>query len=88
MGKITRYIEEPIKIRVVDSLRPTTKAPSEAMLNKPKPSKKVLAKRKEKKKEEQAKKKKKYAIAIRKILVNVVLLLALLYQQLAIKASH
>ena len=58
-GKITRYIEEPIKVRVIDSLRPTTKAPSEAMLNKPKPSKKVLAKRKEKQKEEHAKKKEK-----------------------------
>ncbi len=59
LGKITRYIEDPIKVRVIDALRPTTKAPSEAMLNKPKPSKKVLAKRKEKKKEEQVKKKEK-----------------------------
>ncbi|MEQ5112874.1 ATP-dependent RNA helicase SrmB [Providencia vermicola] len=59
LGKITRYIEDPIKVRVIDALRPTTKAPSEAMLNKPKPSKKVLAKRKEKKKEEQTKKKEK-----------------------------
>ncbi|MDD9338571.1 ATP-dependent RNA helicase SrmB [Providencia heimbachae] len=58
-GKITRYIEDPIKVRVIDSLRPSTKAPSDAMLNKPKPSKKVLAKRKEKQKEEQTKKKEK-----------------------------
>ncbi len=58
-GKISRYIDESIKVRVIDSLRPTTKAPSDAMLNKPKPSKKVLEKRKEKKKEEQAKKKEK-----------------------------
>lgn len=65
-GKVIRYIEDPIKIRVVDSLRPTTKAPSEAMLNKPKPSKKVLAKRKEKKKEEQTKKKDKVRLRDKK----------------------
>ena len=58
-GKISRYIDESIKVRVIDSLRPSTKAPSDAMLNKPKPSKKVLEKRKEKKKEELAKKKEK-----------------------------
>ncbi|EPQ7201484.1 MULTISPECIES: ATP-dependent RNA helicase SrmB [Providencia] len=57
-GKVSRYIEDPIKMRVIDSLRPSTKAPSESMMNKPKPSKKVLAKRKEKKKKEEESKKK------------------------------
>ncbi|KLN95821.1 ATP-dependent RNA helicase SrmB [Moellerella wisconsensis] len=56
-GKVTRYIEEQIKVRVVDELRPSTKAPSDKMLNNPKPSKKVLEKRKEKKKQEESKKK-------------------------------
>ncbi|EDU60093.1 ATP-dependent RNA helicase SrmB [Providencia stuartii] len=57
-GKVSRYIEDSIKMRVIDSLRPSTKAPSESMMNKPKPSKKVLAKRKEKKKKEEESKKK------------------------------
>ncbi|MBD2800821.1 ATP-dependent RNA helicase SrmB [Xenorhabdus sp. M] len=48
LGKISRYLNEPLKIRVVDELRPQTKAPSEKKSYKP--SKKVLAKRKEKKK--------------------------------------
>lgn len=65
-GKVTRYIEDSIKMRVVDSLRPTTKAPSEAMMSKPKPSKKVLAKRKEKKKEEETKKKAKVRLRDKK----------------------
>ncbi|MBZ4270689.1 ATP-dependent RNA helicase, partial [Mycobacterium tuberculosis] len=29
LGKIGRYIEEPLKARVIDELRPTTRAPSE-----------------------------------------------------------
>ena len=49
LQKIGRYVEEPLKIRVIDELRPTTRAPSEKMTGKP--SKKVLAKRAEKKKE-------------------------------------
>lgn len=48
--KVGRYIEEPVKARVIDELRPTTRPPSEKMTGKP--SKKVLAKRAEKKKEE------------------------------------
>ena len=47
--KIGRYIEEPLKSRVIDELRPTSRAPSEKMTGKP--SKKALAKREEKKKE-------------------------------------
>ncbi|AIR59144.1 ATP-dependent RNA helicase SrmB [Cedecea neteri] len=49
LGKITRYMKEPLKSRVIDELRPTTRAPSEKLTGKP--SKKVLAKREEKKKE-------------------------------------
>ena len=48
--KVGRYIEEPLKARVIDELRPTTRPPSEKMTGKP--SKKVLAKREEKKKEQ------------------------------------
>ncbi|CDG20635.1 ATP-dependent RNA helicase srmB [Xenorhabdus poinarii G6] len=55
LGKISRYLNEPLKVRVVDELRPQTKAPSEKKNYKP--SKKVLAKRKEKKKTEETKKK-------------------------------
>ncbi|MBE8595900.1 ATP-dependent RNA helicase SrmB [Xenorhabdus sp. BG5] len=54
LGKISRYLKEPLKIRVVDELRPQSKAPSEKKSNKP--SKKVLVKRKEKKKTEETKK--------------------------------
>lgn len=50
LGKIGRYIEEPLKARVIDELRPTTRAPSEKQTGKP--SKKVLAKRAEKKEKE------------------------------------
>ena len=50
LGKIGRYIEEPLKARVIDELRPTTRAPSEKLTGKP--SKKVLAKRAQKKKDE------------------------------------
>ncbi|EMP7459405.1 ATP-dependent RNA helicase SrmB, partial [Proteus mirabilis] len=50
LGKISRYIQEPIKYRVVAQLRPVTKAPSQKASFKP--SKKVLAKRKAKKVEE------------------------------------
>ncbi|MCT8350551.1 MULTISPECIES: ATP-dependent RNA helicase SrmB [Photorhabdus] len=55
LGKISRYLDEPLTSRIVDELRPTTKAPSDKAHNKP--SKKVLAKRKEKKKAEESKKK-------------------------------
>lgn len=47
LGKASRYIDEPLKARVIDELRPTTRAPSEKSNGKP--SKKVLAKRAEKK---------------------------------------
>ncbi|MDU7648744.1 MAG: ATP-dependent RNA helicase SrmB [Klebsiella michiganensis] len=53
LGKIGRYIEEPLKARVIDELRPTTRAPSEKQTGKP--SKKVLAKRAEKKEKEKEK---------------------------------
>ncbi|ENK6702276.1 ATP-dependent RNA helicase SrmB [Yersinia enterocolitica] len=45
LGRIGRYLKEPLKPRVIDELRPTSKAPSEKSAGKP--SKKVLAKRKE-----------------------------------------
>lgn len=54
LGKIERYIKEPLKARVIDELRPTTRAPSEKL--KGKPSKKVKAKREEKKKEKASEK--------------------------------
>ena len=54
LGKVSRYVQEPMKSRVVDELRPETKAPS--LKNKGKPSKKVLAKRAQKKLDEQKKK--------------------------------
>ncbi|MGK7286937.1 ATP-dependent RNA helicase SrmB [Buttiauxella agrestis] len=53
LGKVTRYMKEPMKSRVIDELRPTTRAPSEKLTGKP--SKKVLAKREEKKKDEKEK---------------------------------
>ncbi|MEX0446979.1 ATP-dependent RNA helicase SrmB [Xenorhabdus sp. SGI246] len=55
LGKISRYLNEPLKMRVVDELRPQTKTPNEKKSHKP--SKKVLEKRKEKKKAEDVKKK-------------------------------
>ncbi|SFN11060.1 ATP-dependent RNA helicase SrmB [Izhakiella capsodis] len=54
LGKISRYIEEPLKSRTVDTLRPGTRVPSVKL--KGKPSKKAQAKRKEKKESEVAKK--------------------------------
>ncbi|EPT1820855.1 TPA: ATP-dependent RNA helicase SrmB [Yersinia enterocolitica] len=45
LSRIGRYLKEPLKPRVIDELRPTSKAPSEKSTGKP--SKKVLAKRKE-----------------------------------------
>ncbi|AIN20199.1 MULTISPECIES: ATP-dependent RNA helicase SrmB [Yersinia] len=45
LGRIGRYLKEPLKPRVIDELRPTSRAPSEKSTGKP--SKKVLAKRKE-----------------------------------------
>jgi len=53
LQKVGRYIEEPVKARVIDELRPTTRPPSEKMTGKP--SKKVLAKRAEKKEKEKEK---------------------------------
>ncbi|WP_074012589.1 ATP-dependent RNA helicase SrmB [Candidatus Sodalis sp. SoCistrobi] len=53
LGKISRYLNEPLKARTIDELRPTTRAPAEKMSGKP--SKKVLAKRKEKKEQAQTK---------------------------------
>lgn len=47
LGKISRYIDEPLKARIIDELRPATRAPSEKQTGKP--SKKALEKRKEKK---------------------------------------
>ncbi|HKS33796.1 MAG TPA: ATP-dependent RNA helicase SrmB [Enterobacteriaceae bacterium] len=60
LGKIGRYIEEPLKARVIDELRPTSRAPSEKLTGKP--SKKVLAKRAEQKK---AKDKEKVRVKVR-----------------------
>lgn len=51
LGKVGRYISEPLKSRIVEALRPTTRAPSEKLTGKP--SKKVLAKRTEKKKDKE-----------------------------------
>ncbi len=53
LGKIGRYLNEPLKPRVIDSLRPVTRSPSET--GPKKPSKKVLEKRQQKKKAEQEK---------------------------------
>lgn len=50
LGKISRYVQEPLKSRTIDELRPSTRPPSEKL--KGKPSKKVLAKRKDKKEKE------------------------------------
>ncbi len=50
IGKISRYLNEPLKPRTVDELRPVTRAPSAKTTGKP--SKKVLAKRKEQKESE------------------------------------
>ncbi|WP_075181542.1 ATP-dependent RNA helicase SrmB [Pantoea sp. 1.19] len=47
LEKVGRYVNEPLKVRTVDELRPATRAPSGKL--KGKPSKKVQAKRKEKK---------------------------------------
>ncbi|KGA22146.1 ATP-dependent RNA helicase SrmB [Pectobacterium brasiliense] len=53
LGKISRYLNEPLKPRVIEELRPVTKAPSAKTTGKP--SKKVLAKRQEKKEKEKEK---------------------------------
>jgi ATP-dependent RNA helicase SrmB len=50
LGKISRYINEPLKSRTIDELRPESRAPSAKVTGKP--SKKVLAKRKEQKEKE------------------------------------
>ncbi|ELQ6021203.1 ATP-dependent RNA helicase SrmB [Cronobacter turicensis] len=54
LGKVGRYLNEPLKARVIDELRPSTRAPSEKLTGKP--SKKALAKREEKKKEKEKEK--------------------------------
>ncbi|UMP74481.1 hypothetical protein MJ565_20515 [Klebsiella pneumoniae] len=53
MQKIGRYVEELLKARVIDELRPTTRAPSEKMTGKP--SKKAPAKRADEKRERKEK---------------------------------
>ncbi|MEB5974544.1 ATP-dependent RNA helicase SrmB [Pantoea dispersa] len=53
LGKISRYVNEPLKSRVIDELRPETRAPSAKVTGKP--SKKALEKRKEKKAKEDEK---------------------------------
>ena len=53
LGKVTRYMKEPMKARIIEELRPTTRAPSEKLTGKP--SMKVLAKREEKKKDDKEK---------------------------------
>ena len=55
LGKISRYMNEPLKPRTIDTLRPVTRAPSEKLGGKP--SKKVQAKRAEKKEKEKEKEK-------------------------------
>lgn len=55
LGKISRYMNEPLKSRTIDTLRPVTRAPSEKLGGKP--SKKVQAKRAEKKEKEKEKEK-------------------------------
>lgn len=60
LGKISRYLNEPLKARVIDELRPKTKAPSEKTNGKP--SKKVLAKRAEEKKKNKEKEKAKVKV--------------------------
>lgn len=53
LGKIERYLQEPLKVRVIDELRPKTKAPGPTSGRKPskKAKEKSAAKRKEKNKE-------------------------------------
>ncbi|WP_299998300.1 ATP-dependent RNA helicase SrmB [uncultured Cedecea sp.] len=53
LGKISRYMNEPLKPRTIDTLRPVTRIPSEKLSGKP--SKKVLAKRAEKKEKDKEK---------------------------------
>lgn len=47
LGRIARYINEPLKSRTIDGLRPATRAPSEKQTGKP--SKKILQKRQQQK---------------------------------------
>lgn len=60
LKKVERYLKKTIKPRIVDELRPTTKAPNEKQAGKP--SKKVLAKREEQKKAKKEKTKVKVKI--------------------------
>ncbi|NJD85376.1 ATP-dependent RNA helicase SrmB [Candidatus Erwinia dacicola] len=55
LGRISRYIKEPLKPRTIDELRPTTRAPNKKL--KGKPTKKVLEKRKQPKEKEKAEEK-------------------------------
>lgn len=50
LAKIGRYISEPLKARVIDELRPSSRPPTDKLQGKP--SKKALAKRAEKKKDQ------------------------------------
>jgi ATP-dependent RNA helicase SrmB len=59
LGKVGRYLNEPLKARVIDELRPKTKVPNEKSNGKP--SKKVLAKRAE----DKAKNKEKAKVKVR-----------------------
>lgn len=59
LGKVGRYLNEPLKPRVIDELRPKTKVPNEKSNGKP--SKKVLAKRMQ----DKAKNKKKAKVKVR-----------------------
>ncbi|WP_392559657.1 ATP-dependent RNA helicase SrmB [Orbus mooreae] len=54
LKKIERYIQEPLKLRVIDELRPKSKAPS--LVKKKKPSEKAKAKKAEKKQDVKKKK--------------------------------
>ena len=70
LGKVGRYLNEPLKARVIDELRPKTKVPNEKSNGKP--SKKVLAKRAEDKAKNKEKAKVKCAIATPKTSANAV----------------
>lgn len=55
LGKISRYLNEPLKARIIDELRPVTRAPSDK--GPKKTSKKVLEKRQQKKRDAEDKNK-------------------------------
>lgn len=64
LGKIGRYLNEPLKARIIDGLRPATRAPSEKMTGKS--SKKIMSKRNEKKKKARTKDKNKGRLCAKK----------------------